>query len=245
MPSGTYLIADVGVRIESIYDEVQQMCRDYATSQEPDVCIATTPAHIEREREESRQQRIVEGLPPYEFPDSYLETLAVYRQIADYMLQHDTLLFHGSAIAVDGQCFLFTAKSGTGKSTHTHLWRQMLGDKAVMVNDDKPLIQISSSKPQPIIYGTPWDGKHHLSSNTSVPLKAICILTRSLDNHIERITPADAADMLFQQSYHPDDALLIMQYLELINQLAQKTELYLLGCNMDPEAARVAYEGMK
>ena len=53
-----------------------------------------------------------------------------------------------------------------------------------MVNDDKPLLKIGETV---IAYGTPWDGKHHLSKNTSVPLQGICILHQAKENHIERI----------------------------------------------------------
>lgn len=74
-----------------------------------------------------------------------LEETAVYRKIADKMVDYDTFVFHGSVIAVEGQAYLFTAKSGTGKSTHTRLWREMLGDKAVMVNDDKPMLRVTES----------------------------------------------------------------------------------------------------
>ena len=62
------------------------------------------------------------------YSDIYLETMAVYRKIEDKLLDYDTILFHGSAVAVDGVGYLFTAKSGTGKSTHTRLWREMLSE---------------------------------------------------------------------------------------------------------------------
>ena len=110
--------------------------------------------------------------------DEYLETLAVYRKIAEKMIDYDTILFHGSVIAVDGIGYLFTAKSGTGKSTHTRLWRELFGERAVMVNDDKPLIKVSENGI--IVYGTPWDGKHRLSTNTFVPLKGICFMSKWL-----------------------------------------------------------------
>ena len=77
---------------------------------------------------------------------------------------------------MDGQAVLFTAKSGTGKSTHTKLWRDLFGERAVMVNDDKPLLRIL--KDGVLVCGTPWDGKHRLSTNCALPLKAICILER-------------------------------------------------------------------
>lgn len=74
-----------------------------------------------------------------EYSLSYLETLAVYRKIVTRLVFSDILLIHGSAIAVDGKAYLFTAPSGTGKSTHTRMWREYFKDRAVMVNDDKPL----------------------------------------------------------------------------------------------------------
>ena len=45
-----------------------------------------------------------------------------------------------------------------------------------MVNDDKPLVHITDAGP--VIYGTPWDGKHRLSRNIAVPVKAVCILRK-------------------------------------------------------------------
>ena len=157
------------------------------------------------------------------------------------MLDFDTVLFHGSVIAVDGVGYLFTAKSGTGKSTHTRLWREYFGERAVMVNDDKPLLHIADTV---TAYGTPYNGKHRLGTNTSVPLKAICILTRAENNHIEPIT-REQYTMLLQQVYRPADMLKMVKTLELVDRLADGVKLYRLGCNMDISAAKVAYEGMK
>ncbi len=91
------------------------------------------------------------------------------------MPSYDTVLFHGSALAIDGDGYLFTAKSGTGKSTHTRLWRERFGDRVVMINDDKPLLHIDAGSV--IAYGTPWNGKHRLGTNASVPLRADCVFS--------------------------------------------------------------------
>ena len=141
-----------------------------------------------------------------------------------------------------GQRIGIFAGSGVGKSTHTGLWRELLGSRAVMVNDDKPLLKITEKGI--FAYGTPWDGKHRLSTNISVPLKAICVLTRDTDNHIAEIQPKEAYQMLLQQSYRPMDRNAMMQSLKLIDEMMKKTKFYRLGCNMKPEAARVAFEGM-
>ena len=163
-------------------------------------------------------------------------------RIADKVI-YDTILFHGSAVAVDGIGYLFTAKSGTGKSTHTRLWRELFGERAVMVNDDKPLIKVSENGI--IVYGTPWDGKHRLSTNISVPLKAVCVLERSEENRIERVTADSVYDMLVQQVYRPQNPQRLLKTLQLIDVLSENAELYRLGCNMDISAAETAYNAMK
>lgn len=237
-----YKIADKVVEVNSIYDEVHKYCADYLTDENAEYSVTTTQADIDFEREKSAHEDEIEGIPTRQFSDSYLEELAVYRKIAEQMISYDTILFHGSVVAVDGVGYLFAAKSGTGKSTHTRLWREYFGERAVMVNDDKPLLHIADTV---TAYGTPYNGKHRLGTNTSVPLKAIGILTRSADNHIEPITREQAYTMLLQQVYRPADMLKMAKTLALVDRLADSVKLYKLGCNMDISAAQVAYEGMR
>ncbi len=246
-----YRFADINVGIASIYDEVHEMCKDYLIQDQsimPDIVVRTSEEDIVQESKLSDDERAFEGLPPFTFPNPYLETLAVYRKMATVMPQLGVMLLHGSVISVDGEGYMFTASSGTGKSTHVRLWRELFGERAVMVNDDKPLIRVEGhieNADRAIVYGTPWDGKHHLSTNMSVPLKAICILERGEKNEIERISLDDAYTMLLQQSFRPDNPMALMRVMQLLTQLSEKIGLYRLKCNMDPEAAEVAYGGMK
>ncbi len=237
-----YKIADKTVEITSLYDSVHGLCADYLTDEAADFTVCISQADIDFEREKSARENIAEGLPVRQYPEGYLEELAVYRRIAVQMRQYDTVLFHGSVIAVDGIGYLFTAKSGTGKSTHTRLWREYFGERAVMVNDDKPLIRIGNTA---TVFGTPYNGKHRLGANISVPLKAVCILTRAAENRIVPLTAAQAFPVLLQQVYRPDDPLLMQKTLALTDRLAGAVRLYRLGCNMDISAAKVAYEGMQ
>ena len=113
-----------------------------------------------------------------------------------------------------------------------------------MINDDKPLLEIKEDRVN--VYGTPWDGKHRLSCNTCVPLKAICILNRGQDNNVLWISVQDAYSMLIQQVNRPvGDALAMSKTLELVDRLCSCVEFYSMHCTMDIDAARVAYEGMK
>lgn len=243
-------LVDKTIEINNLYPYIEQYCKNYISTDcecKSDFIIGISDTDIEYERRKSEAEDKKEGIPIRHFTDEYLETLAVYRKIAEQMSSYDTILFHGSVIAVDGCSYLFTAKSGTGKSTHTRLWRETFGDRAVMVNDDKPLLRIT--KDGVIAYGTPWDGKHRLSSNTSVPLKGICILERSAKNHIIRLDSKEqlrsAYPMMVQQTHKSSNPASVRRTMELIDRLMEAVPIYRLSCNMEPEAAKVAYEGMQ
>ena len=141
--TGIYKLAGLIISISSLYKEVHIMCAAYRADPEdgaPVFEVSTAKADVEREREKQAREDAFEGLPVQEYSDEYLETLAVYRKIAEKLPFFNCFLFHGSVVAVNGKGYLFTAKSGTGKSTHTRLWRELLGEAAFMINDDKPFL---------------------------------------------------------------------------------------------------------
>ncbi len=243
MSNLTIKLAGKNISVSSLHSFVKEYCRDYLTTEQADFSVSISQSDVDNEREKSKREDIKENMPVRKFSDDYLESLAVYRKIADKLLDFDTLLFHGSAIALDGVGYLFTAKSGTGKSTHTRLWREHFGERAVMVNDDKPLIRVAEQGAA--VYGTPWDGKHRLSTNISVPLKAVCILERLSENHIEEITAKQAYNMLVQQAHKPKEPEKLIKALQLIDRFTETVQLYRLGCNMDISAAETAYNAMK
>lgn len=223
--------------VSSVYPSTRDFCRGYITEEPAAFQIALSPEEIEKERSFFRG-----GSPPRPFSAPYLERLALYRKIAECLLSEDIMLFHGSALALDGAGYLFTAPSGTGKSTHVALWRAVFGDRVQMVNDDKPLLKITEDGIW--VCGTPWDGKHRLSSNISVPLRGVCLLTRDTVNHIEPVSGREALPVLLEQSQRPAGAEKMACYLKLLDRFSKGTRFYRLGCNMEPEAARVAYAGM-
>ena len=240
---GKYEMAGRIIEISSLYEMVHAYCAEYRAEGTPDFSVEICREDIENEREHSAQIAGAEGRDPYASSDDYLEELAVYRKIAEKMPEYDTFLFHGSCIAVDGEAYLFTAKSGTGKSTHAGLWRELLRERAVMVNDDKPLITVGEG--QVLIHGTPYNGKHHLGTKMTVPLKAICLLERSQENWIRPVSRAEAFPMLLQQTYRPSDRISMVRTIELLEKAAELVRLYRLGVNMESEAANVAYEELR
>ena len=208
------------------------MSRLYRYSGEPDLIIEISEEDLRKERDRADGQ----------YSDAYLETLAVYRKIAEVMPSWDTLLIHGSAVCADGAGYLFTAKSGTGKSTHAGLWRKLLKERVQMINDDKPLLHIG--KDAVTVYGTPWNGKHHLGGNISAPLKSICFLEQAADNHIVKLAKAEAYPLLLQQVYRPAEREMLMKTLQLLDILQERVSFYRLSCNMELSAAELSYSVM-
>lgn len=242
MIEGVYRFAGHNVLIRSRYKSVQDLCREYRTEGEPELIVEPTLEEILREQEISDRENQIEGKPQILFPRDYLEHIAVYRKIAQWMVSKDTLLLHGSVIGVDGKAYLFTAKSGTGKSTHTRLWRELFQERAVMVNDDKPLLKVENGAV--IACGTPWNGKHHLGTNIALPLQGIAILKRGLENTIEPADDREAFSMLIQQAYRPEDPVAMAKTMALLDRIRQMVPVWELHCNMELSAAQTAYDAM-
>lgn len=211
------------------------VCKGYLSEEEPLFEILATDEDLEYEREHAEEK--------IEYSKSYLEHTAVYRKFCEKAVDYNVVLCHGSVLEYKGEAYLFTAPSGTGKSTHTRLWRECFGDEVIMINDDKPLLRFE--KDGIYAYGTPWDGKHHISSNRNAKLKAICFLHQDKENHICKIDGGDALPMMMNQIYRPRNVEALLKTMDYVNVLIEKIPMYQMGCNMELGAARVAYEGMK
>lgn len=235
-------IAGKTAAVSSHFESTRDYCRAYLTEEMPDVTITVTPADLEFEQESLRQEALEEGFRIRKFTDPFLDRAAVQRKLAEYLFDQDTLLLHGSAVAVDGAGYLFTARSGTGKSTHTRLWRQVFEERAVMVNDDKPFLRLTEG--EVLVCGAPWSGKHGLDANITVPLKGICLLQRGLENRIERIPPEEARAMLRHQCCPPLDPEKLPRCFGLVDVLMERVPLWRMDCNKEPQAAELAWAAM-
>lgn len=234
-------IVDYVFEVNAIYESTKIFCKDYLSDEEVDYQISIGQDDIDFEKEKDRKERIIEKREMVSFNDSYLETLALYRKIVSLLVDKNVVLFHGSAVEVNGDVFLFTAKSGTGKSTHVSLYKKLFKN-AIIINDDKPLLKFG--KEGIWVYGTPWAGKHNLQTNKKGLLKAICILAQASDNRIEEVSFQQAYSLLLQQSYRFKDKNKMIKSLNLINKL-KNVSLYHFYCNKDDEAALISYERMK
>ncbi|MBQ4110165.1 MAG: hypothetical protein IJC74_04710 [Clostridia bacterium] len=152
--------------------------------------------------------------------------------------RHDGIILHSSALSYDDNGVLFSAKSGTGKSTHTRLWRETFADKVVMLNDDMPAIRFIDSVPY--LCGTPWSGKTEINNNKQVPLKAIVFLERGIENEIFEINAAEAIFKMLNEATLPVYKELASNTMDIIEKLISGTPCYCLKCNMNPDAAITA-----
>lgn len=235
-------IAGQTVAVTSLFESTRDYCRNYLTQRGPAFSVTVTREDLVFEQEALRQEALEEGIRIRIFTDPFLERTAIQRKTAEYLFDRDVLMLHGSTVAVDGKAYLFTAKCGTGKSTHTRLWRQVFGERAIMINDDKPFLRITESTV--FACGSPWSGKHGLDTNITVPLQGICILDRGKENQIIRIPPEEALPMLLHQTYCPQAPEKHSRFEALVKQLAQQIPLWHMACNMDPIAAEISHSAM-
>ncbi len=224
------------------FEQNRTFFRDYLCEESPRISVQPSEDDLERIRVDFKRTYEAEFGPNIRKSDASVENLALHSLIAEQIVSENVLLMHGSALCMDGKAVVFTAKSGTGKSTHTRLWREVFKDRVVMINDDKPFLKIEENGVT--VYGTPWDGKHHLSRNISAPLKAIVRLERDTFNRIEPMSRADAFPVLAERSYSSKDPAAALKIISLQKKLLDAADYYVLRCNRDPDAARVAEEGI-
>lgn len=231
MFTGSYKFAEHIFTINTNYQYFHTRSTDYKTTENSEFEITITQEDLALEKEKDENN----------FPEQYVEFTAVYRKMLDILMNHGCILFHGAVISVDGQGYLFTAPSGTGKTTHMRLWLKLFGNRAKVVNGDKPILICREDGV--FAYGTPWNGKEQYGENSSVKLKAMIVLSRDKENHIEPISRDNAFPFLFKQT-HKTSGSNVAYVMAKLDEISSKVELYSLGCNMDPEAAIVAYKGM-
>ncbi len=235
-------LADVPIGIRCRYEVNRRFLKEYLTDEEPLFCVEPKEEDLERARMDYEALDLIDGRTDVIRSEIFYENAALNRLIAERITEYDVLLMHGSALCMDGETYMFTAPSGTGKSTHARLWRETFGDRVFMINDDKPMLRIREDGVR--AYGTPWNGKHSLSRNTSAPVKAIALLKRSEENRVEPMAKNDAFAVLVSQALSSKDPTVMLRILTLEKRLLEQVRFCTLYCNMEPDAARVSYEGM-
>lgn len=236
---GSILVELVNKKI-LIFGERQSLnyfFKGYETEGEPDFSIVVSEQDVSRE-EIAHSKKYT-----WKLTSDQLEFFAIQRELVSRLSGQGNILFHGSAICVDGRTYIFTAPSGTGKSTHSRLWRILLKNHDVaMVNDDKPFLKVEEG--HVTAYGSPWRGKEGLGCNMSAPVEAICSISQGTENVIREATPEEMYSIFFEQSFRPFDKEGTENHLHNLEVLTRNVRLYKLECDISLEAARLSYETM-
>lgn len=237
-------IADRVVKVNHLYPELQDCCKEYVTDAKKIDCeVDITQNSIDYEKDISIRVAELEGRETPNYSDGVHEIAAANRLIAKKLMEYDTLLMHGVAIAVDHRAYIFTAKSGVGKTTHISFWKEMLKERAVIINGDKPFIRLTDEGAR--VYGSPWCGKEGFNTNCSEALDSICILKRGEENSIREIGFHEAFPILMSQIYRTHEQSDNINTIKLIERLGNMIKFYELYCRPDLEAAKLAYETMR
>lgn len=227
-----YKICGMNVSCDFRYATMTQRAEKYLT--ESGGSAEITVAHSESELRE-----LMAAQPHLSLNEC--EIIKTATSFYTQLLLHGGFMLHSSAVEYNGGAYLFSAASGTGKSTHTSLWLKEFSG-ARIINDDKPAILLKESGV--FACGTPWSGKSDLNLPVCVPLKGICILTRSENNYIEPLAAEDALFPLLDQTVRPKDEEKMSLLLEMLGEVIEQVGVWKMGCNISAEAAKMAYAAM-
>ena len=204
--------------IQAEYRLSQRMYKDFRTDELPEFRIVLTDEDIDfSATEHTPKARLLIKKP------------AILGKFSDALLDFDTILMHGAVVAFENAAYLFTALSGTGKTTNILKWLENLPN-AFVVNGDKPFIRINDDG-SVLACGSPWAGKENLYTNTMVPLKSIILMERAEENRIEQLSFAQAFPVLLQQTYRPDDEDKMRNTLRLMQRLNSIVSFWCFKCN--------------
>ncbi len=223
-------LADVIIGIDNKYDFSKEKCSSYiCENEDPELTVSVTKEEIDCELARNPDEE-----------RGYAEFIALYRKICNKLIPFGIFMLHASVIEANGYGVAFSAPSGTGKTTHTYLWRRAFGEQVNIVNGDKPLVRIRDGKFY--AYGTPWCGKENLNRNVSVPLKAILFLERGDTDIIEKADVNYGFERLFRQVLMPTDSKNTEALINLIIEMSQSVDIYKMKCTKSENAAKTAYE---
>ena len=235
------IIAGKKIEVECANKSALNKCREYIQEFEnPDYVLNITVNEIQREIEQIYKGNPLKKTISGEIATEFLEIgpMILYRKLSAILLKDNIISLHGAAISLDNRCLIFTAPSGTGKTTHILNWKKVFPE-TIIINGDKPLINTETK----MVYGSPWCGEEGYNTNTSAHLEGIVILERGEENYIKPISFHEMLPFLLQQTYIPKEKELALKAYSLIGKL-KDIPFYKLICNMNEESARVSHDGI-
>lgn len=222
----TCKIADTVFSVKNKYHYLHALMADYSSDEVPSYTLSVS-------ENELAAASAAEG----DFPPEVHESLLIYRKMLSVLADKNAFLMHSSLLSLNGKGYVFTAKSGTGKTTHSLLWKRLFG--AEIINGDKPIYKLENGTIYG--YGTPFAGKEGFNKNSRVPVKAVCFLFQAKENTIRRLTAHEVILKIFDQVHLPEEREKKERVLALLDKMITDLPFYYLGCNISDEAAELSH----
>lgn len=148
---------------------------------------------------------------------------------------HRTLKMHASVTVLNGQALLFLGVSGTGKSTHSRLWRKFVPG-ATLLNDDEPIVRVLEDG-EVRVYGCPWSGSTPCYKNELARVKAFVYLYQAPENKLSRLRGRDSFDAIYSSSaFLHSDKVRHLAMFDTVADVLERIPVYRLDCRPDEEA---------
>ena len=147
--------------------------------------------------------------------------------------QHNMVVLHSASLLYKGKAWLFSGSSGTGKSTHTNLWKEY--EQISLLNGDLNLIAMENGIP--VVCGLPWCGTSKINTTHTYPLGGITLLGKSPENHVEALSSDKKVLLVTQRLISPAwTSTQLQRNLSVITEIVPHILVTKLHCTKEKEA---------
>lgn len=227
-----YKICDLVIKLKPLYEPLVTQLKPYLINSDEEVDFVIPDINDKVEEYFKRSELANIGLAEYLLYGAYFYTR---------LITYDGIMLHSSAVVYENNAYLFSAPSGTGKSTHTSLWLEVFAGSYIL-NDDKPAIRVVDGNIY--AYGTPFSGKTDLNVNEKRPIKGICFIERSKDNWIVDASVKESISFFYRETVRPSDERLLDRAFDIVEKIVKEINIYKMGLNISHDAVYLAYNTM-
>ena len=230
-----YKLFDLYYQIDFEYKGYEKLLAPYQADEisSPDEIIKIT-----------REEIYHELVHDTDHDEAYHEFICIFRHIASTILKYKGLFVHSAVISMDNEGYMFSGRSGVGKSTHINEWVKYFGkDRVAIINGDKPIIRFFDDGIY--AYGNPWCGVEGWSDNKKVKLKSVCFLKQSNENRIRILKSPEILKELINQTVVPTNVEDKLKYFEMLDKFVNTLDFYELECDISKDAVITAYTKMR
>ena len=185
----TVNLSGIPLQISAFFSETIRYFRFFVSDNSYTPELVSVPEKLFEQLKREKNQTTLEPADEY-----YL----LHFVVSNALLPYRRCLFHGTAFLWQGKAWLFSAPSGTGKTTQFRQWRSLYRDEVRILNGDKPILEFTDSG-QIMVHPSPWKGKERWGGMQKAPLGGIIYLQQGKENKITRMKPQEAVIPIYKQ----------------------------------------------